>query len=99
MSVGVDVAHGRGQCDAGGLQGEARGGTGRGADHEALAVLLISVSVRESRSAMISGHELVRLSAAMRFAHQLVGALAHAQDIQQAASLQLRHGLCADHAA
>ena len=34
-----------------------------------------------------------------QFAHQFVGALAHPEDIQEAARLQLRQGLGADHAA
>ena len=39
-SARVDVPYPWRQCDACGAQGEACGGTGRGADDEALAVLL-----------------------------------------------------------
>ncbi len=43
--------------DVGGAQREAGGGSGRGAQQEVLAVLFDLVSVRESRSARMSGQE------------------------------------------
>src|SRR5262245_23388987 len=60
------VAHGRRQRDAGGPQGQVGGRARCRSDDEALAVVLISVSVSEPRSAMISGQEPERPSAAMR---------------------------------
>ena len=56
---GSDVGespHGRRQGDASGAQGEAGGGRG-GVRGRSVAVLSTSVSVNESRSARISGHD------------------------------------------